>query len=365
MQFTDRQPLPQGRRTANGYFVIEANVARPGIQIYTGDEMGRPDMAEVRVYRPPEEVFSDESLITFAHKPVTFTHPDDPVSSHNDRALRVGHIGSEVGAVETDKGKFIRVPMMLTDEATIKKAEDGINELSMGYKAKITFQDGFTPEGDPFDAIQSDIKINHLAIVSEARGGPELKLGDGNTNGGSGMTDATTTIVRDKMSAVVPADQAQLIDRMFADADQKIADGQAEIDALKKDIETKKGKLAQMEKDAKEAEDAKPSDEDLDKRADTRGKLKNDARAILGKDANFDGQSTANIKRAVVMKTLGDAAKDFSDEAIAGAYEAAVATASASNQNQSDQVAKMFDSGSVRQANDGLDAWAHMLPKEG
>ena len=49
MQFTDRQSLPQGMRTGNNYLVIEANVARPGIQIYSGDEMERPDMDEVRV----------------------------------------------------------------------------------------------------------------------------------------------------------------------------------------------------------------------------------------------------------------------------------------------------------------------------
>ena len=46
------------RRTSDGYLVAMGKAARTGIQIYSGSEVGRPDLAQVRVYRPADEVFS-------------------------------------------------------------------------------------------------------------------------------------------------------------------------------------------------------------------------------------------------------------------------------------------------------------------
>src|SRR5690606_22333639 len=75
-------------------------------------------------------------------------------------------------------GEFIRVPMMVMDGAAIKAVEDGKVELSAGYVSTLVWGAGKTPEGLTFDAQQTDIRINHVAIVREARGGPMLKLGD-------------------------------------------------------------------------------------------------------------------------------------------------------------------------------------------
>ena len=47
------------RTTADGYLVATPRIARTGIQIYNGAEVGRPEMPQVRIYRPPEEVFRD------------------------------------------------------------------------------------------------------------------------------------------------------------------------------------------------------------------------------------------------------------------------------------------------------------------
>jgi hypothetical protein len=50
------------RRTQDGYLVSEARAVRTGTQIYTGAEVGRPEMDTVPVYRAPEQVFSADSL---------------------------------------------------------------------------------------------------------------------------------------------------------------------------------------------------------------------------------------------------------------------------------------------------------------
>lgn len=58
MQFTDVVTVAGTRRRDDGYLGADARVARTGIQLYAGHEVGKPEMAVVRVYRPEGEVFS-------------------------------------------------------------------------------------------------------------------------------------------------------------------------------------------------------------------------------------------------------------------------------------------------------------------
>src|SRR4051812_27104347 len=107
MDLYDTFTLDGVRRTADGYLAAFAKVARTGIQEYRGSELGRPDLGVVRVYRPPEEVFSADALHSFAHRPVTLRHPSQPVSSKNWRK----HAGGQTGDEVVRDGEYIRVPM--------------------------------------------------------------------------------------------------------------------------------------------------------------------------------------------------------------------------------------------------------------
>lgn len=162
------------KRTADGYLAASARVARTGIQIYSGRECGRPEMDFVRVYRPEDEVFKPDAVKTFAHRPITDDHPHEPVTADNWKRVSKGHTGEEI----IRDGKFIRIPMLLMDGPTIKKWEQGKRELSMGYSCDLKWQDGITEDGEEYDAIQMNIKANHLALVSKARGGEHLHIGD-------------------------------------------------------------------------------------------------------------------------------------------------------------------------------------------
>lgn len=162
------------RRTSSGYLVAQARVARTGIQIYGGKEVGRPDMERVRVYRSEREVFGQDALRSFAHRPVTIDHPAEPVTADNWRTHAVGQTGDEI----LRDGKFIRVPLVLMDAAAIKRVEDGHRELSVGYTCDLKWEPGVTADGEQYDAVQTGIRANHLAIVKEARGGGDLRIGD-------------------------------------------------------------------------------------------------------------------------------------------------------------------------------------------
>ena len=75
MQFTDTVTIAGTRIRDDGYLVVDARVARTGIQRYLGSEVDRPDLPFVDVLRPESEVFTTDAMASFAHRPVTDDHP--------------------------------------------------------------------------------------------------------------------------------------------------------------------------------------------------------------------------------------------------------------------------------------------------
>jgi len=131
MKFTDTVAVAGTRRREDGYLVADARIARTGIQSYLGDEVGRPDMARVRVYRPGAEVFSRETLKSAAHRPVTNDHPPDLVTAENWKQHAVGQTGDEVRG----EGIFLRVPLMVSDASAIRSSASASRRASPSIAA--------------------------------------------------------------------------------------------------------------------------------------------------------------------------------------------------------------------------------------
>lgn len=207
MHLNDRLTIDEKRRTRDGYLTVNARVARAGnVQLYTGAEVGKPEMATVRVYRPAEEVFDKSTMESFAHRPVTLGHPSQSVSAANWRDVAKGWSDGEVAR----DGEFIRVSMLLADADTIQAVENGTRELSMGYDCTLDWTSGVTASGESYDAVQRAIRSNHIAVVPRARGGSDLRIGDG--AGGERknvktMTDAEKQTMRDSVHGM-PLSQA-------------------------------------------------------------------------------------------------------------------------------------------------------------
>lgn len=157
-----------------GYMTAFPRIARTGIQTYKGTECGKQDMETVRVYRPEDEVFADKARHTYTHLPVTVGHPKEMVDAKNWKKYAVGHTGDEV----LRDGQSVRVPMMLRDHDAIEQYKQGRKQLSVGYDCDLDWTAGKTEDGEEYDAVQHNIRCNHLAVVAAARGGPELTIGD-------------------------------------------------------------------------------------------------------------------------------------------------------------------------------------------
>lgn len=331
LHFTDAVVLDSPRKTRDGYLAGAAKIARTGIQLYAGreidpkNELGLRDKAEVRVYRPPEAVFDDAAMAGLAFKPVTNDHPAGAVDATNWKKLSVGVIGGDIA----QEGKFIRVPLALMDATAIADFEAGKKEFSVGYTCELTVQDGVTPEGERYDAVQSDIKPNHLALCWKARGGPELRLGDGDHPAKGGHLMATKTILVDGLQVEVTDAAEAAINKLqgtIKALQDQAAKDQAKIGELTAAVATKDGEIAGLNQKVKDAE-VTPAK--LQALADARATVIADAKKILGDSFDAAGKTEGEIKRAAVSHRLGDAAKEMSDDAVSGAFRALVPTGDA------------------------------------
>ncbi|MEF3124504.1 DUF2213 domain-containing protein [Rhizobium leguminosarum] len=331
MQFTDKLTLDGAiRRTADGYGVVSAKVARGGnVQLYLGSEVGMNDKATVRVYRPESEVFKKDAIASYAGVPVTINHPKNGVSADTWKDLAVGEVGDDV----LRDGEFVRVPMMLRDAKAIKAVENGKRELSMGYSAEITFAEGVTPTGETFDAIMSDFKMNHVAIVDQARGGAELRIGDGADKWGAApisttdketvtMTDALRTVVVDGLSVQTTDQGAQAIAKLQKDLESSAAKIVSSDAAHATAIAAKDEEIGTLKAENQKLKDAAPKPADLDKLVADRAALVTTIKAIDSK-IEVSGVSDSDLRRAAVKAKLGDEmVKDASDAEITGMFKA-------------------------------------------
>lgn len=312
MIFTDSIPVSGVRRTADGYLVGEAFVARTGIQDYLGSEIdpnndhGLRDVPVVKVYRPESSVFHKDAMNSYAYRPMTNDHPGgDGVNSQNWKDVAVGNTGGEV----IRDGQRVKVPLVLMDAKAISDFEAGKRQLSMGYGAEIIFQDGVTPEGDPYHVSLGPMKMNHLSLVHSARAGEEFRIGDSKPNtptGGHDMADALRKLLVDGISIDVTEQGAQAIEKL----NTKLADAATATktltDAHATAIALKDGELAKKDAEIDGLKAKLLSDADIDKRVTARADLISKAKAIA--DADYTGKTDADIRKAVVVAKLGDAA---------------------------------------------------------
>lgn len=176
----DRAPLRKPEITQQGFYRADAHVARAGIYEYRND-----DGSTRYELRPHDEVMHPESLASYDAAPVTLGHPKKPdgspgeVTADNVRLYEVGTVAG--GAREDDD--HVAATVVVKDAKAIKRAKGGTQELSPGYRMDLEETAGadarYAYPGNPtgrYDAIQRNIRVNHVALVERARGGSTTRL---------------------------------------------------------------------------------------------------------------------------------------------------------------------------------------------
>lgn len=350
MLFFDSLTLDAPKRTKEGFLAVRARAARAGIYDYMGFELDksgqhfRPNQV-VKVYRPPEEVFSKDAVHSFLLKPITDDHPSVPVTADNWKAHARG-----VNAGALRDGEFLAFDLVLMDKAAIEAVDAGKKELSNGYSSEIDITPGTTPQGEHYDAIQRNIRGNHIALVNKGRAGPECRIGDaslcdsiavdvldrlladGQTYRHAKSGDNFGNDNRDSRSGAAQMNTLTIDGIPFEMSDQAIAavrklEGQRN-DAIAR-AEKAEGEVATLttDKATLEAEKttlqtqldaAKLTPEQLRDAAKAYAATVEKAKALGVKVADSMGE--ADIIKACVLAKVGDAAKDWTDAQLAASF---------------------------------------------
>lgn len=189
----DSIPLSDTYFTPEGYLIDHPILTRVGIFEYHN-----PDGTIRRELRLPEEVFAAESLASYKGKPVILTHEAGLVDVDNVQQEHIGTILSE----GIQDGDNVRAQIVIHDAESLSY---GLRELSLGYTQTPDETPGVW-NGQPYDAIQRNIQINHLALVEKARAGEQARLNiDGEEQGGNQMSKA-------RKDGLTPEEIARLVE---------------------------------------------------------------------------------------------------------------------------------------------------------
>ena len=280
-----------------GFLKVPGRVARTGIQDYLASELGLPGDPNriVKVFRPPEEVFNQDSLDSYLTVDVTNDHPPELVNSKNFKQNTVGVVSS----IGSQDGDFVQADLIVKDAKTIELIESGKAQLSAGYTAEYIKESGTTDSGVDYEFIQRDIKINHVAVVNSARAGAMARIFDNNPE----VKLMKVTLDNGRAVEVEDAVGAQIEDCIKRLTDQATtatnkSDGlQATVDSLTEDNDKLK---------------VKSSDSSINDRIVVISTAMDAARILAGKDFTCDSIDATEIKRAALTSVKDG--KDFSDK---------------------------------------------------
>jgi hypothetical protein len=268
----DFAPITGSETTDEGYLRVWCRAARSGTQLYK-----RADGSQVREYRPPEEVSKPESLSTFGMKPATWGHPPVLLDAANTKQYQVGYSGSQV---RYNDG-FVEVALVVTDQDAIEKIKrKDATEVSAGYKVDFDPTPGLTPEGESYEGVQRNIRVNHIAIVPRGRAGPEVRLLMDRMDAADAVafdsalqpctpaSPVMATVKLDGLEIDLPAEAASAVQSFARDVErqlksvtterdqlsQKLDAQQEEIDALAYEKEAAEGRADALEERINELE---------------------------------------------------------------------------------------------------------------
>jgi hypothetical protein len=127
-------------------------------------------------------------------------------------------------------GDDVRAKIVIHDTDTVKQT--GMRELSLGYNLVLDLTPGEW-KGQKYDAIQTEIAINHLALVPEARAGEQARLNIDNKQknlqkGANKMSKTKKAMNADEMKKVLSAFDARRKMRLDAAAAAKDGGGNSD-----------------------------------------------------------------------------------------------------------------------------------------
>lgn len=311
MQITvqDRQTykITQREFTDEGFLRVPGKVARTGIQQYLACELGLDGDPNriINVYRPEEEVFNADSLASFDGVDITLQHPDTLVDSNNYSRVSKGVVRGS--GTRTDDN-FVQCNLLIKAKDTVDAVLSGTCELSAGYTATYDDTPGTAPDGTPYQFKQTNIRINHVAVVDRARAGSNARIFDASQPSG-GIMPVNITLDSGRAIDVADAANAQLVadayDRLLKRVNDAETTAKASLDASQAKIDDLTGKLEKATLAA--------SDEAIKARVEEIAQVQTKARKVAGDSFTCDSVNSVEIMRAALTSRYPS--RSFADKA--------------------------------------------------
>ena len=287
-----------------GYIKANAIVTRSGIFLYQN-----PDGTIRKELRHPDDVWNVDSIASMELIPITNGHPQERmVTPENFKKLAIGYTGETI----KKDGNFVMANLVITDQEGIDSViKNGRKELSLGYLVDLDETSG-EYEGEKYDAIQKNIRYNHLAIVDKARAGAEARIAldraDAMEYINEGKTMSKRKIKIDNEEQMVDESVADYVDRLEKDL-RNLEDEKVRVESEIMDIRDKLEKTS-VERDSfkdQVSEMEKESNNNMDEAkfksaVNERVLLINLAKEYLGAglSSKLDSLSNLEIKKEVI-----------------------------------------------------------------
>jgi uncharacterized protein len=284
-------------RNGAGAVRVPATIARTGVQSY-------PEQGLVE-YRPADEVFHPDSLASLASVPVTLRHPSASVTPRNARAVTIGHVSDAPpeARVKLDDSadEWLRAALVIADGDAQSAIEAGAaGTVSCGYSCELDMTPGVAPDGTKYDAIQRNIRFNHVAVLmanEKPRAGAHARL-----RLDSQGTPIMKLIVIDGVELEFGSDKHLA---HIAAAHQKALDAlQGKFDGLQAKHDALQAKL-DAEKTRADAAIAATSAEKIDAAVEARMALFASAARLLPADYDTKGKTDSQVRADAVSHAIG------------------------------------------------------------
>lgn len=327
----DRSTLRSPVREPNGWLRFDALPTRTGVFTYQN-----ADGSLRRELRLPQHVFDSRALASFHMVPLTNDHPDEALTASNTAKYQRGSIGNDVRR----DGDFVRVSGLVTDGALVTAIMAGKTELSCGYDCELVPTAGEW-NGIKYDAIQTNIRGNHIAVVDRGRAGPSARINMDAAIMVSGKGDGameTVKVTIGDLTIEVPKEEADKIRNMLnggggaepsapmmtdtTKADRAALDRvTAERDEARRKLDT----VFSKEAEAKRKQDALELRETVKREVRDRLALESQVVKLLGDEYKTDGKTDRDLRLAVIANAdKAFKADGKSDDYITARFDAVV-----------------------------------------
>jgi len=297
-------------KDANGFLHVKnCHCTKVQIAQYLGCEISKDLIADkvYNVFRPEEELNKADTIQSLNGVPLQLEHHDD-TAEKPAQYTRIGATGTDA----VFEYPYLSNSLHFFNQKAIDLIESGEKcELSIGYDCEIHKEAGEF-EGVPYDFVQRNIKIQHVALVECGRAGADVKV-----------SDSKEIILNSEKNEVKQMDKEKLLQLIneLVKAGATEEEIKAKIDELTADaceddeveLEAEEVKTEEPDTEEVEEQEQEASDEEQTEQKDDDDLIIEEVKAELEK-AGLDAENEELVKAFIVGNHFAKAETEATDE---------------------------------------------------